>query len=705
MRILLTTLFSVFCLNLIGQHFFTNNLSAEQGLPSNQVYDILQDKKGFIWIATDAGISRYDGNEITSFQQSDGLADNSIVQMNQSKDGTLWFLGFNKSFTIYKDSFQHFRWNNRLNEVLQKQLITSFYPFNDDSLLIGLNSPCGTKWSGLLVSNGEIQSYKNQPDSWLEESLEVFNTSGCAEESQKYPKQIQAISTQGDRTVITGGKQLLVQEGGVLTQQSTTTAPITKALLNDSKGNVWVGTYSGLLYYPKGDLTQKPWVIKSKQPISCIMEDRDGSIWFGTFSNGVFHIPSASIQYYSNLTTNGNNDFQGLAQSKNKLFAFNRNNSLVQLAVAGNKLVLEKTEAIDDNISELLVNNGELTILTENQFSEAPNVAKFKGITAIKSSEKNTYWVGGLYYFSKIFNSREVFNSVQIDFQERVNCLAEIDKNHLWLGTVNGVYEYVDGKIRHVESTKNLNITCLAYKNEQLIFGTRGQGLGILTDTIKWYNRENGLSNNFVNCILLDEQSFWVGTKAGINQINEDRTTSFTRTKGLLFEETTDIKKMSNQLALSTSNGIVLVDVDYLNSKIPLLNTIIILNGKPVEKSQESTFNYDQQNISLEFITHDYFQLEKTTFRYRLNADSTWNTTQQRLVRYESLPPGKYLFEVQAKNRNGIFNSKSSTFSIIVSSPYYQTTWFYCLAAIIIGFVFYVVLKWQVDKNNKRMKQ
>ena len=70
---------------------FNNN----NGLPSNTVYDISQDENGFIWIATDYGLSRFDGLSFKNFTIADGLPDNEILYFFKDSKQRIWLVGFN----------------------------------------------------------------------------------------------------------------------------------------------------------------------------------------------------------------------------------------------------------------------------------------------------------------------------------------------------------------------------------------------------------------------------------------------------------------------------------------------------------------------------------------------------------------------------------------------------------------------------------
>jgi hypothetical protein len=97
----------VVCLSiriLSAQSPFIQLYTTADGLPSNYVSWILQDSQKFLWIATDNGVSRYDGATFKHFDQSDGLCDNFIVRMREDDFGRIWFNGFNRKHSIfYKD--------------------------------------------------------------------------------------------------------------------------------------------------------------------------------------------------------------------------------------------------------------------------------------------------------------------------------------------------------------------------------------------------------------------------------------------------------------------------------------------------------------------------------------------------------------------------------------------------------------------------
>ena len=77
-----------------AQEPFFHNYSVSDGLPSNEIYDIFRDSKGFLWFATDAGTSCYDGYHFTNYTSRDGLPDNAIFGFYEDSRGRIWFRSY-----------------------------------------------------------------------------------------------------------------------------------------------------------------------------------------------------------------------------------------------------------------------------------------------------------------------------------------------------------------------------------------------------------------------------------------------------------------------------------------------------------------------------------------------------------------------------------------------------------------------------------
>ncbi|PCI95286.1 MAG: hypothetical protein COB15_12320, partial [Flavobacteriales bacterium] len=70
-------------INISAQSHVFKHYGVEDGLPSSEVYSAFQDSKGYMWFATDAGVSRFNGYEFENFDASDGLTDNTVFLITE----------------------------------------------------------------------------------------------------------------------------------------------------------------------------------------------------------------------------------------------------------------------------------------------------------------------------------------------------------------------------------------------------------------------------------------------------------------------------------------------------------------------------------------------------------------------------------------------------------------------------------------------
>ena len=104
------SLFILFLNGIIGfgQTVQSFRFSTQNGLPSNKIYAVIEDKEGFIWCATDRGVTRYDGVSFTNFTTLDGLHDNDILNLVEDGKGRIWFISFAREPTyFYKGKIYH----------------------------------------------------------------------------------------------------------------------------------------------------------------------------------------------------------------------------------------------------------------------------------------------------------------------------------------------------------------------------------------------------------------------------------------------------------------------------------------------------------------------------------------------------------------------------------------------------------------------
>ena len=120
----LSFLVPIVCCSQNFKDYTQINYSVDDGLPSNECHEVLQDGLGYIWVATDRGLVRYDGYGFKTYGISEGLLDISCLNLLEDSNSNLWtstYSGRIFKYNIEKDSISLYK---------HQSVIDSFLPFS-----------------------------------------------------------------------------------------------------------------------------------------------------------------------------------------------------------------------------------------------------------------------------------------------------------------------------------------------------------------------------------------------------------------------------------------------------------------------------------------------------------------------------------------------------------------------------------------------
>ena len=278
------------------QTYFFDNYSTQQGFES-KVYALLQDKQNYVWLGTQTGVSKFDGNTFTAYFTENGLAPGGVRVLFADRDNVLWMGHEGGGITRYNGkSFERIS----LLDSLIHSNITSICQDHDNQLWIT------TEFDGAL----RIKDPR-KPAAFLEyehylkgKSLgdQVFNS---------------LVTTSGDLYFITNvGIRKYNKTGNSFENfapDGLFTFFSTSVMFEDSKGNLWFGTYNGGL--SKLNPKEKKFTFIDTRNglasnwVTSITEDRKGNLWVGHWKNenntgGISRIdPTGNIIVFN--TSNG----------------------------------------------------------------------------------------------------------------------------------------------------------------------------------------------------------------------------------------------------------------------------------------------------------------------------------------------------------------------------------------------------------------
>ncbi len=533
------------CQELEFQHF-----STKHGLSQANVWDILQDRYGFVWIATEDGLNSYDGYSFTVFRNnpldSSSISNSNIRCVVQDTASNLW-VGTRRGLNFYNRKTNNFK--RFLHDPKNSLSIT-----NNDIICLTLDSR-GNLWigtaHGLTVYNIEkktFQRFYHDP----------------------------AKSNSIPHNHITG-------------------------IIEDSKKRIWIATFGGLSMMA-GEEGFKNFYHEPKNPsslssnfLTSVMEDRDGNIWVGTFYGGLNKMDSQQnfkryVAVESDPSSIGGNYIYNLAQDR-------KGNIWVAIDGSLNKFNESSesfTRYIQDQASQKSLSSNIVTKVLFDLNDRMWVGTRFGGVSVHDPGHYAFY-----HYKYNSFDARSLNHNTVSSFEE--------DKNgSFWVGTDGGGLNYFDRRTKKFSNYFNTfsNNKVLAVRKDKkggLWIGMWNGGLNYynpVTKQIKHYKHDplnpKSISDNNIFYILIDHNdNVWIATWGnGLNKYNA-ATDDFTQ----YIHDANNVNSIANfsiDCLEEDSNGKIWIgsEVDGLDRLDPVTNTFTHFKstGKKGSLSSNSIF-------------------------------------------------------------------------------------------------------------------
>jgi ligand-binding sensor domain-containing protein/two-component sensor histidine kinase len=575
----------------------------ENGLPQNKVRALLQTQNGYIWIATEEGLARFDGIRFTVFdkQNTSAIKSNSIQSLFEDRQGYLW-IGTDKGLARWKDQ-QFNAYTTR--EGLSNDNIQSLCESQEGDLWVGtmsgLNRMRGQQITAYTTKQGladnSIRSiYQDQAGRiWVSSATGLSRFDGSTfttyTTNQELPaSNIGAIyqTRNGDLWFGTsdGLLQFRNERFTLFTTQNGLSNNKVWSLHEDREGALWIGTDNGLNRFREGKIT----VLTTQEgaadhTIWSIFEDRQGSLWLGT-PGGLIRFQGG---HFASYTTT-----EGLSNNVVLAILEDREGNLWVGTEAGGLNLFKDRKFFTYTTREGLSNDMAWTIregldgslwigtqggLTRLQGGKAKTYTTTDGLAsstvrALCEDREGSLWIGtpaGLTQFKDgRFTTYRVEDGLSND---AIWAIHEDREGSLWVGTLGGLTQLKQGNFTVYTTNDGLSDdSVLAIQSDSqggLWIGTRNGGLNLFKDgKFTAYTLENGLSDNDVRAIYEDKTgTIWAGTRrGGLNRLRDGKITSYTTKDGLFDDCVFQIlEDESGNLWMSCTKGIFQASLKELN--------------------------------------------------------------------------------------------------------------------------------------------
>ena len=730
------------------------------GLPSAQVRAIVQSSTGYLWLGTLEGLARFDGIKFTTIERRTfrEMRAQLYIGLAEDHEGGVWFSNGKGLSRWQYDRVESFNAANGLpssyilfiqctkrgelfvgtEKGIRKYINGRFVPLAKDDPMgdvparAMLEDRKGDYWfgtaSGLFkYSHGEFTAYTVQSGHLRDNSVLSL--------AQGSDNRIW-IGTGGGLTCLdqTGSSHITTKEGLL--------SDTVRALLCDSRGNLWIGTTAGMMRM-MGEappiLAQENISLAEFGPVREIVytffEDSENNIWVGT-NRGLIRLKPERFRVYSVR--------EGLPH-KIVNTVYEDTKGRVWFGTANGLARSENGKVIWG-----------LTVKTDTTTNELPRSAVY----SVMEDDAGDLWFGTQ---RGLFRAKE--DSILHYTREKskladnvVRCMLQLNSKNYFFGNNTGLTRYRFQLFTNFAAKVGLPFTdvkAMVEGKEGRIWVGSEEGLTVfLGETFKRYTMKDGLSSEWVNALYIDkDDTLWIGTENGgldrfkdgkfvaitpaasgifserIYSIIEDdfgnlwmgsrhgifranrkelndyadgkvstvRCISYGQSDGLRSIQCTGVsqpaawKGNDGRLWFATTDGVAFIDSHNLpiNSEPPkIVFQRLRVDGQPMTLTDGIHLMPGKGNIEFEYTAICLQAPEKTLFKYKLEGvDSDWmDVGDRRIATYANLSPGNYRFNIRACNNDGVWTESPASFAFTLEPHFYQAKGFYLLLASLVAF-------------------
>ena len=698
-------------------------------LREGHVFCIYQDREGVLWIGTSDGIDRLDvasGRFFHYPHASDGNArSNAVEGLHEDDQGNFVVATHQGLYKLERSSSRLARFSNHsiVSSGLDNEYLVWLTQVRSGALWLA--SPYGSGLGVLSSKTGEARSY-------------AFNSE---EPRSQRSAGVQRVYQDRDGVLWIGtlrdGLLKFDQERKNFVRYNVRPdgGPPNEiwALLEDSEGNMWVGSESGVSRF---QATPRPFVNYQHEPgnpnslssnkVLSVHADTQGFLWIGT-ERGLQRLnrKTGQIVLYQHDPQNPG------SLSHNAVSAIQEDGS-------GGLWIGTHGGGLDrfDRAS------GRFFAYRHNP--KDPQSLSNDLILCLVVEPRGVVWVGteggGLDRFDPATGHFKIYhndprdpNSLSFDI---VKVILRDRAGTLWVGTNQKLDRFNRGTERftvylHNErdpaSLSHEGITSLYEDHEGTVWvGTR-QGLNRLNRTrgsFESFTTRDGLANDYIEDIQEDSRgNLWLATHGGLSEFRPRTKTArnYSQADGLPgdFQDPTGTGDRScvtpeGELVFASDHGVTVFNPDRVSANPfvpPVVLTDFLLFSKPVFPSRNSplqqpiwatrtvTLNHNQSIFTLEFAALSYVAPERNRYRYKLEGlEQDWNEVggERRVATYNSLPPRRYVFRVQGSNDDLVWNETGARLDITVLPAWWATWWFRNIVGLIIVWTIWTIYRWRV---------
>jgi ligand-binding sensor domain-containing protein/anti-sigma regulatory factor (Ser/Thr protein kinase) len=711
------------------------------GLPSNIIYKTLIDKRGFLWIATENGVARFDGKKFTNYTTKEGLLDNEVFDMALDGEGAIWVIPFRGKACRYNQLTDKFEGDTELPYFKNATAPVPFRIKTTNSGLMFAGTLSATyfkiKDSLIKVNNnasiikiGEpVNVYEYAPEKYL---LLTWNGYVQVENyTVLYNTYKPLFLTNGAfNCEVLNNEIFWTQKNTILVYTCNSNGAVTFARQKQypfviakqiiTGGSVYLQSASGNTYKVNPATLEIIEEVYNVGAARTILKDYEGNLWVSTIASGLIKVQQKRISAFENTTLQQNitaiykNKYFYLGTNAGDVLQFDGNygiKNITNKAMAPADAIVRKVFALKNGVYAA-VQNGSYWFdangtIKQSYFGQNNRSTKAAAVLNDSMLVMGTHAQVVTYNFL----TNKVVDSVK---RRAVALNVNLNKN-IYIGSNEGLYIW-QGK-NNIQSLANLS-KALSYRvNTICTTPDNLTWVGLATDTLvvlqnnaivgKIALTKNIRGNICKSLFSTSTGEIWLGTNEGLHRINYTynkafnyQVTFFGVQDGLTGAQINDIFIDSNTVYVATNNGISFLDRSL---KIPANDivtyiTSVSVNGEKIKIEDKYQFNYSQNNITIAFSGVDLTGFIPV-FEYRLNK-GPWQ--QAEIIDLKNLSPDNYIVEIRSVKRDGSASAKTTTVRFAIKAPFWKKPLFWVFAGLTILALVFGFFSWRNRQKQAR---
>jgi signal transduction histidine kinase/ligand-binding sensor domain-containing protein/DNA-binding response OmpR family regulator/HPt (histidine-containing phosphotransfer) domain-containing protein len=729
--------------DMLLTQYVQNAWQIENGLPQNTVESIARTPDGYLWLATQEGLVRFDGVRFVVFDRENtpGLPNKYISVLLADSRGRLW-IGTGAGLSVLHDG----RFRSVADATLSGTLVRALFEDREGRIWAGTEA-------GLFRIEGGRVTHFTRDSGLTDESivavhedragtLWIATTSGGLNRRvvdgahgadarfepfalRQAPGNdgVRAIHEDDDGALWFGsdaGRLLRLVDGKLTEHTAVAQGAAINAMLRDRHDNLWLATETGLVRQSPDGAT----AFMAGDELRALFEDPEGSLWIGTSGSGLAHLREGKFTPYGASEGLRGDLTWSIVPSRQGGIWVGSDAGVSQLRDGRVVNVTEPLGLGDVRIRSVLEDrNGALWFGSDGrglfrlQDGKLTRFGRDNGLSgdsikALVEDRRGRIWAGTNVSIDVIENGELI--APPAEFRQlgtvTTSVLHEDRSGRMWIATdAHGLYSLAGGRLQRYSVADGLPGPSVSSIHEEpdgtLWFGT-DDGIARYQDgrMLAVEHRGGALGETVLGMVEDESGKLWITTNRGLFAVALAELHAYVdggaipafqtygHADGLRAVEfdggntSPGCRTPDGVLWFPSIRGIVRVDPGAVLTNTlapPVRIETTLADGEPIVPAGEVSVPAGTNNLEIQYTALSLRAPQRVHFKYRLeDLDEGWTDAgTRRTAYYTRLPPKRYTFRVIASNDDGVWNEQGATLTFTVLPHFYQTTWFMLLCA------------------------